>query len=173
MSCFKKLCISDVSAPLKGCAFTLLVLDNIHPFMSLIIESLAIRRISGFDSFALLSLESFPQQLCCTFCRMFLLFFFVAVSPCCFCLILLITSLPLLTSFCNFFLRSVFSFSNFWSLCFNSWFSLLKPSLHIVGRIAGMCLRPCPKEYIIALHVSIAKISCERLLSSKACIMMW
>ena len=23
-----------------------------------------------------------------------------------------------------------------------------KPGLHIVGRIATMCLRPCPKEYI-------------------------
>ena len=30
-----------------------------------------------------------------------------------------------------------------------------------------MCLRPCPKEYITALQVSIAKVSCERLLLSK------
>ena len=41
----------------QECTFILLVLDNIHPFMSLIIESPAIR-ISGFDSFALLSLET-------------------------------------------------------------------------------------------------------------------
>ena len=40
----------------------------------------------------------------------------------------------------------------------------LKPGLHIVGRIVSMCLRPCPKEHITALQVSIAKISCERLL---------
>ena len=31
-------------------------------------------------------------------------------------------------------------------------------------------LRPCPKEHITALQVSIAKISCERLLLSKTCL---
>ena len=33
-----------------------------------------------------------------------------------------------------------------------------------VRRTISMCLRPCPKEHITALQVSIAKISCERLL---------
>ena len=42
------------------------------------------------------------------------------------------------------------------------WF--LKPGFHIVGKVASMCLRPCPKKYITALQVSVAKISCERLL---------
>ena len=27
----------------------------------------------------------------------------------------------------------------------------LKPTLHVVGRIVSMCLRPCPKEHITAL----------------------
>ena len=36
-----------------------------------------------------------------------------------------------------------------------------------------MCLRPCSKEDITALQESIAKISCERLLSSKTCVTMW
>ena len=48
----------------------------------------------------------------------------------------------------------------------------LKPGLHIVGRMVSMCLRPCPKEHITALQVSIAKISCERLLLSKTCVTM-
>ena len=48
----------------------------------------------------------------------------------------------------------------------------LKPGLHVVGRIVGMCLRPCPKEHITALQVSIAKISCERRLLSKTCVTM-
>ena len=43
--------------------------------------------------------------------------------------------------------------------------TILKPGLHIVGRVVSMCLRPCPKEHSTALQVSIAKISCERLLS--------
>ena len=46
----------------------------------------------------------------------------------------------------------------------------LKPGLHIVGKLASACLRPCPKEtaiYITALQVLIANISCERLLLSK------
>ena len=48
----------------------------------------------------------------------------------------------------------------------------LKPGLHIVRRIIIMCLRPFPKEHITAPQVSIAKISCERLLLSKTCITM-
>ena len=28
---------------------------------------------------------------------------------------------------------------------------VVKPGLHIVGRIGSMCLRLCPKEYITAL----------------------
>ena len=47
---------------------------------------------------------------------------------------------------------------------------MLKPGLHIVGRIVSMCLRPCPKDHITTLQVSIAKISCERLLLSKTYI---
>ena len=35
-----------------------------------------------------------------------------------------------------------------------------------------MCLRPCPKEHITAPQVSIVKISCERLLLSKTCVIM-
>ena len=35
-----------------------------------------------------------------------------------------------------------------------------------------MCLRQCPKEHITAPQVSIAKISCERLLLSKTCVIM-
>ena len=49
----------------------------------------------------------------------------------------------------------------------------VKPGLHIIGRIVGMCLRPCPKEHITVPQVLIAKISCERLLLSKTCIAMW
>ena len=48
----------------------------------------------------------------------------------------------------------------------------LKSCLHFVGRIARMCLRPCPKERNTALQVSIAKISCERLLLSKTSVTM-
>ena len=58
---FKKSCISGESAPLKEWTFTLLVLDNVHPFMSLIIESPAIR-ISGFDFLALRSRSSKKQK---------------------------------------------------------------------------------------------------------------
>ena len=50
------------------------------------------------------------------------------------------------------------------------YFYLIKPGLYMVGRIVSMCLRPCPEEHITALQVSIAKISCERLLLSKACV---
>ena len=35
-----------------------------------------------------------------------------------------------------------------------------------------MCLRPCPEEHITAPQVSIAKISCERLLLLKTCVTM-
>ena len=51
--------------------------------------------------------------------------------------------------------------------------STLKPGLHIVRRIVSTCLRPCPKEHITAPQVSIAKISCKRLLLSKTCVTMW
>ena len=50
---------------------------------------------------------------------------------------------------------------------------VLKPGLHIVGRIVSMCLRPCPKKHVTAPQVSIAKISCERLLLSKTCVTTW
>ena len=84
ISGFKKSCISDVFAPLKEWTFTLLVPDKIHPFTSLIIESPAIR-ISGFDSFALLSLETFSTAaVVCPvvrfLARFFLWLFLLAVS---------------------------------------------------------------------------------------------
>ena len=41
----------------------------------------------------------------------------------------------------------------------------LKRGLHIVGRIVSMCLRPCPKEHVTALQVSIAKLA-------KTCVTM-
>ena len=50
---------------------------------------------------------------------------------------------------------------------------MLKPGLFKVGRIVSMCLRSCPNKHITALQVSIAKISCERLLLSKTCVTMW
>ena len=42
--------------------------------------------------------------------------------------------------------------------------SRFKPRLHMGGRIASICLRPSPKEDITGLEVSIANVSCERLL---------
>ena len=48
----------------------------------------------------------------------------------------------------------------------------VKPGLHIVGKVVSMCLRLCTKEHITAPQVSIAKISCERLLLSKTCVTM-
>ena len=50
--------------------------------------------------------------------------------------------------------------------------AILKPGLHIVRRIGGICLRPCLKELITALQVSVAKVSCETLLLLKTYVTM-
>ena len=50
--------------------------------------------------------------------------------------------------------------------------AILKPGLHIVGRIGGICLRPCPKEYVTTLQVSVAKTCCESLLLFKTYVTM-
>ena len=47
-----------------------------------------------------------------------------------------------------------------------------EPGLHTVGRIATLCLRPCPKEYITPLQVLFAKVFYERLLLSNTCVTM-
>ena len=45
-------------------------------------------------------------------------------------------------------------------------------SAHCTSSAALPCFRPCPKEHITAVKVSIAKVFCERLPLSKTCVTM-
>ena len=62
--------------------------------------------------------------------------------------------------------RNKYKVKEDWCFCF-------KPGLHIVKRIASICLLTCSKEYITTWQVSVAKVTCKRLLLSKTCVTMW